>query len=149
MVIGASLLLLSILPTYMASAQSSSSVRAQIGQAYSAVQSAEQNGGNASSLIVKLNTAISLVQQADGVNGTNPSRAQALYAQAATLASQVVQDSSSVAAAGRASVIAAQLALITETVVLGGLAVITYVFTPRVFWALWLSAHRTQKVKKV
>ncbi|MDA4126920.1 MAG: hypothetical protein OK452_06935 [Thaumarchaeota archaeon] len=146
--IGISLLFLSMLPTSRASAQISSGVRAQIGQAYSAVLTAEQDGGNISSLVATLNTAISLVQQADSINDTNPSKAQALYAKAASLASQVVQASPSVAAAGRASVGAAQLALVAETVALIGIAVVTYRFGPRLFWTVWLRAHRTWKVRK-
>jgi len=132
----------------MVSAQSSSGVRAQIGQAYSSVLNAEQNGGNVSSLVAKLNAAISLVQQADSINGTNPSKAHTLYAQASSLASQVVQASPSVAAAGRAFVGGTQLALVVETVGLAGLALVIYRFGSRLFWTLWLRAHKTWRVKK-
>jgi len=141
-------LFLSILPASTVSAQSSSSVKAQISQAYSSVLSAEREGGNVSSLVAALNIAISLTQQADSINSTNPSEAQAFYAQASSLASEVLHDSPSVAAAGRASVGATQLALVVETVALVGLAIVIYRFAPRLFWTLWLRAHRTWRVKK-
>jgi hypothetical protein len=100
-------------------------------------------------LVATLNKAVSLVQQADSINGTNPSRAQALYAQASVLAAQVIQASTPVENAGRASVESAQIVLVVETVILTGIAVITYVYTPKLFWTLWLRAHKNWRLKKV
>lgn len=129
-------------------AQTSSDARSQIGQAYAAVLQAEASGGNVTYLVKTLNSAVTLVQQGDLVNGTDPGRAQALYSQASSLAQQVIQNSSAVAASGRASVANAQIALGVETAALAALAVVAYVYTPRVFWRLWLRIHRDWRVKK-
>lgn len=128
--------------------QSGSPASVQVGQAYAAVLGAGQAGGNVTALVAKLNAAISLIQQGDAVNATDPARAQALYSQASTLAQQVLQAAPGVAAAGRSAVLNAQIELAVETVVLGALAVLAYVFAPRVFWRLWLRTHRGWRVKK-
>jgi hypothetical protein len=147
-VVVVSLLVFATVMVPVARAETSSQVSAQIGQAYAAVLNAEQNGGNVSSLVAQLNSAISLVQEADLVNSTNPSRAQTLYSQAFSLASQVVQSAPGVAAAGRTSVSAAQFDLIVESIVLAALAGLVYVYTPKIFWNFWLRTHRDWRVKK-
>ena len=128
--------------------QSGSQASVQIGQAYVAVLSAGQAGGNITALVAKLNMAISLVQQANSVNATDPPRAQALYSQASVIAQQVLQDAPGVAAAGRAAMLDSQIELVVETVVLGALAVAAYLFAPRVFWRLWLRTHKDWKLKR-
>ncbi len=129
-------------------AQQSAQVSAQIGQAYIAVLNAEGNGGNVTSLVAKLNSAISLLQQADKINSTNPTQAQSLYSQASTLATQVVQASPATASAGKASVANAQVELVVETTILVGLAAVAYLYTPRIFWRIWFRTHRKWKVSK-
>ena len=141
-------MLLGLTPANPASSQTSATVRAQIAQAYTLVLRAEQKGGNVSSLVVSLNTAISLVQEADSINSTDPSRAEILYALSSSLALQIIQGSPAVAAAGAASVQNAELALGVETGVLVALAVLAYLYTPRVFWTLWLRAYRGWRVGK-
>ena len=139
---------LCFVPASSASAQTSSQVNAQIAQAYSSVLGAESSGGNVTSLVAELNSAISLVQQADSINATNPARAQSLYSQASALAQQVISAAPAVAAAGRAAVFDAQVSLAVETAVLGALAVLAYVYVPRLFWCFWLRTHRGWRVKK-
>jgi len=134
--------------TSRAEAQSHSQAEAAIAQAYGAILGAQQSGGDVTSLVAQLNSAISLVQRADVANTTDPSQAQSLYAQASSLAAQVVQSAPGVAAAGRASVMTAQIDLAIETVFLGVLAVAAYLSLPRIFWSLWLSAHRDWRVSK-
>ncbi len=131
-----------------ANSQSPSQVRSQIGQAYGAVLNAEQSGGNVTSLVATLNRAVALVQQADQVNATDPARAQSLYSQASTLAQQVISAAPAVAAAGRASVLDAQIELGIETAVLAALAVLAYLFVPRLFWRYWSRTHSDWRVKK-
>jgi hypothetical protein len=129
-------------------AASSSQTNAEIALAYSAVLNAEQSGGNVTALVAQLNSAILLVHQANQINVTNPTQAQSLYSQASTVASRVIQAAPVIASAGRASVGAAQIELGIETTVLAALAVLAYVYTPGVFWSLWLRTHRNWKVKK-
>jgi hypothetical protein len=128
--------------------QSSSQVASQIDQAYVAVLSAERSGGNITSLVVKLNSAVSLLQQADAINETDPSRAQSLYSKASALALQVSQAAPTVSAAGRAAVFNSQLDLGVETTILTALAVVAYLYTPKIFWRFWLRTHKGWRVKK-
>ena len=129
-------------------AATSATANAQIGQAYAAVLGAEQSGGNVTALVAKLNSAIALVARADSLNATDPTRAQLLYSNATALASQVSQAAPAVAAAGRSAVFAAQVDLGIETAVLVALAVIAYLYVPRLFWRYWVRAHRDWRVKK-
>ena len=129
-------------------AQTSAQADAQIGQAYAAILSAQQSGGNVTALVAKLNSAIALYQQAELVNATDPSRASSLSSQASVLVQQVISGAPAVAAAGKASVAAAQLDLAVETVVLGALAVVTYLYLPRAYWRVWLRVHRGWRVKR-
>ncbi len=129
-------------------AQSSSQVASQVGQAYVAILKAEQSGGNITALVAKLNAAVSFLQQANLVNSTNPSRAQSLYSQASALAQQVISSAPAVAAAGKASVFDAQVSLAVETAALAALAVLAYLYVPRLFWRYWYRTHRDWRVKK-
>lgn len=131
-----------------ASVQASSQVKAQIAQAYSSVLSAESSGGNVTALVAKLNSAVSLMQQADALNATSPAKAQSLYSQASTLAQQVISSAPAVAAAGRASTFDAQASLAVETAVLAALAALAYLYVPRLFWRYWYRTHRDWRVKK-
>ena len=135
-------------PASSASAQTSSQVKAQIAQAYSSVLSAESSGGNVTFLVVKLNSAVSLVQQADALNTTDPTRAQSLYSQASALAQQVISAAPAVAAAGRAAVFDAQVSLVVETAALAVLAALAYLYVPRLYWRYWGRTHKDWRVKK-
>ncbi|MDG6898413.1 MAG: hypothetical protein JRN24_01610 [Nitrososphaerota archaeon] len=131
-----------------AHAQTALQAKTEIGQAYAAVLSAEKSGGNVTSLAAQLNAAISLLQQADRLNATEPALAGSLYTQAYNNASQVLLAAPGVASAGSASVRMAQVELGVETVVLVGLAAIAYLYLPRIFWRYWLRTHRDWRVKK-
>ena len=131
-----------LVPIPHVSAESSATVRSQIAAAYTSVADAEQQGGNVTSLVAVLNSAVSLVQEADSINGSNPSEAQTLYAQASGLAQQVIQSSPGVGAAGAAALSAAQLWLAIDTAVLVLMAAVAYLYPPRLFWSAWLRAHR-------
>ena len=147
-VAAACVIALLFVPASSASGQTSSQVKAQIAQAYTAVLTAEQSGGNVTSLVAKLNSAVSLVQQADALNATDPASAQSLYSQASALAQQVIGAAPAVAAAGRAAVFDAQVSLAVETAVLAALAVLAYLYVPRLYWGYWYRTHRDWRVKK-
>lgn len=132
-----------------AMAQTSGSTRAQIEQAFLAIQAAEANGGNVTSLVSTLNQAINLTETADRLNATDPQGAASRYSQAYSLAVKVLQEAPAVAAQGRAAVSTSTIELYGETVLLGALAAVGYFFTPRVFWRAWLRAHKGWRVRKV
>ena len=138
--------LFSLVP--VAHAQASSQAQSQISQAYAAVLNAEQSGGNVTALVAKLNSAVSLMQRADALNATSPAKAQSLYSQASTLAQQVISSAPAVAAAGKAATFDAQASLAVETAALAALAVLAYLYVPRLFWRYWYRTHRDWRVKK-
>jgi hypothetical protein len=127
---------------------SSSQVRQEIGQAYASVLDAEQKGGNVTGLVSQLNEAITLLNQGDAANKTNPSLAQQLYSSAFSIASNVIQLSPGVASAGVASRSLSLEIFASETAVLGILAFLAYLLTPRVFWSAWVRARRGWRVRK-
>jgi hypothetical protein len=141
-------LAISVMPSQPVVAQASAQARSQIAQAYAAVLVAQQSGGNVSILVGKLNSALRLVQEADMVNATNPARAQSLYSQALSLALQVSQAAPDIVSSGRSAVLAARFELAIETAILAAIAILAYLFTPRLYWRSWLRAHRGWRAKK-
>ena len=118
-----------------------------VNSAFSSVHYAEQNGGDVSSLVEKLNTAILLIQKAVAENATNPNAATADLSNATDLAQMVSQDSSSVSASG---VAAHQLRLYEMIGTIGGavsIAALAYLRGDRVYRRLWLYVYRNHVVK--
>src|SRR5487761_86650 len=74
-----------------------SSASNAIDSAYVSVHSAEESGGNVSSLVNQLDSALALVQRAQSENATNPSQATLDLQNATQIAQKVALESSSVA----------------------------------------------------
>ena len=119
-----------------------------VNSAFSSVYNAEQNGGDVTTLVEKLNTAVSLIQKATAENATDPNSATADLSNATTIAQMVSLNSTSVSTSGS---IARQLrlyeALGTVTATLG-IAALTYLRGDRVYRRLWLYLYRNHVVKK-
>ena len=119
-----------------------------VNSAFSAIYYAEQDGGDASALVEKLNTAILLIQRAVAENATDPNAATADLSNATTIAQRVSQNSSSVSTSG---LMARQLSLYESlgTVAAAlGLAALAYLRGDRVYRRLWLYVYRNHVVKK-
>jgi len=117
--------------------------------AFVAVQAAGRDGGNISSLVVKLNDALALVQKASAENATAPSQAL-VDLQSATSLAQGVQSSAATVAQQGTSARQLQLELsVTAAAVIVGIAVAFYVYGDRIYRRLWLRMYRGQVVKKV
>ena len=119
-----------------------------VNSAFSSVYYAEQNGGDVSALVVKLNTAIFLIQKAQAENATDPDAATADLSNATTIAQMVSLNSSSVSTSG---LMARQLSLYESlgTVAAAlGLAALAYLKGDRVYRRLWLYVYRNHVVKK-
>jgi len=119
-----------------------------VNSAFSAIYYAEQNGGDVSALVEKLNTAILLIQKAVAENATDPNAATADLSNATTIAQMVSLNSSSVSTSGS---IARQLRLYESlgTVAAAlGLAALAYLKGDRVYRRLWLYVYRNHVVKK-
>lgn len=138
-----------IVPPSVARAQSQPQAQSQIAQAYAAVRSAQQKGGNVTSLVAQLNSAISLVQQGDSVNATDPARAQSLYAEASAIAQQVLQAAPGVGQAGAAARQLQEALSIGAAGAVVVFAALLYLYGERIYHRFWLWAYSGYTVKKV
>ena len=143
-------LVISITPilSYEAGGGQLATANNSVNDAFSSVYYAEQNGGDVSALVEKLNTAVSLIQRAIAENATDPNLATADLSNATTIAQMVSLNSTSVSTNGS---IARQLRLYeslgTVTATLG-VAALTYLRGDRVYRRLWLYLYRNHVVKK-
>jgi len=119
-----------------------------VNDAFSSVYYAEQNGGDVSALVEKLNTAVSLVQRALAENATDPNSATADLSNATAIAQMVSLNSTSVSTSGS---MARQLRLYeslgTVTASLG-IAALAYLKGDRVYRRLWFYIYRNHVVRK-
>ncbi len=119
-----------------------------VNNAFSSVYYAEQNGGDVTALVEKLNTAVSLIQKATAENATDPNSATGDLSNATTIAQMVSLNSTLVSTSGS---MARQLrlygALGTVAATLG-IATLVYLRGDRVYRRLWRYFYRNHVVKK-
>jgi hypothetical protein len=119
-----------------------------VNSAFSSVYYAEQNSGDVSALVEKLNAAISLIQKADAENATNPNAAHSDLSNATSIAQMVSLTSATVSSSGA---IARQVRLFESLGAVAatfGIAALTYLKGDRVYRRLWLYVYRNHMVKK-
>jgi predicted PurR-regulated permease PerM len=119
-----------------------------VNSGFSSVYYAEQNGGDVSALVEKLNDAVFLIQKARAENASDPSAATADLLNASTIAQMVSLNSTSVSAGGS---MARQLRLAQSLgTVVATLAIATFAYLrgERVYRRLWLYVYRNHVVKK-
>ena len=117
--------------------------------AFVAVQTAGNDGGNITALVTQLNGALALLQNANTENASNPSQASTDLQSAVSIAQGVQASSASVAQQG-ISARQFQLGLsIGSAIVIVGLAAALYLYGDRVYRRLWLWMFRGQIVKKI
>jgi len=122
---------------------------AAVQDAFVAVQSAGADGGNVTSLVAQLNSALALVQKASAENSSNPGQASADLQSALGIAQGVQASAGSVAQQGMA---ARQLQLeisIVSAIAMVGIAVALYVYGDRLYHRLWLRIYGDYVVKTV
>jgi hypothetical protein len=116
--------------------------------AFSSIYYAEQNGGDVSSLIERLNVAILLIQKADAENMSDPSATAADLSNATSIAEMVALTSISVSSSGsmaRQLRLYESLGTIVATLIVATLA---YFKGDRVYRRLWLYVYKNHLVKK-
>ncbi|TMI13885.1 hypothetical protein E6H35_05265 [Candidatus Bathyarchaeota archaeon] len=119
-----------------------------VNSAFSSVYYAEQNGGDVTALVEKLNTAVSLIQKATAENATDPNGAIADLSNATTIAQMVSLNSTLVSTSGS---MARQLRLygaLGTVVATLGIAALVYLRGDRVYRRLWLYVYRNHVVEK-
>ncbi len=118
-----------------------------VNSAFSSVYYVERNGGDVSTLVERLNTAVFLIQKAKAENATNPSTAATDLSNTA-IAQMVSLDSASVSSSGstaRQLLLYESLGTIVGTLTLAALA---YLKGDRVYRRLWLFVYKNHLVKK-
>jgi hypothetical protein len=120
-----------------ASPKDFSSTNSTIQAAFIATYNANQSGGNVSQLVIQLNLALALVQQAQSQNATNPTKAAADLQNATMVAERVIAASGSVAQMGRASRQSTELVSVEAAYLISVAAVLACVFGDRVYRRLW------------
>jgi hypothetical protein len=110
--------------------------------AYIDLHSAEQKGGNVSTLVVQLNAALSLYHKAQQENLTDPNQASIDLSDATQLANNVSSESTQIGQAGAAARIAQQTnAEVEITLVILGAAFL-YIFGPTIYRRVWLFVYK-------
>ena len=116
--------------------------------AFSSIYYAEQNGGEVSFLVERLNLAILLIQKANSENVTDPSAAAADLSNATSIAQRVALNTASVSSSGsvaRQLRLYESLGIITATLIAATLA---YFKGDRVYRRLWLFVYRRHLVER-
>lgn len=124
-----------------------SNTNSAINSAFATTFSAEKSGGNVSSLIAQLNTALALVQKAESENATNPTQARLDLSNATSIANLVSSESYSVAQEGQSSVNFRNAESISGAVVIVILAALAYLYGGMVYRRSWLYIYRNYVVK--
>ena len=119
-----------------------------INSAFSATYNAQQNGGNVTTLVETLNSAIALVQKAQSENSTNPSQATADLQSAIQLAQQVSSEAPSIGQAGAA---ARQLVVeesVAGIIAIGILGALVYLYGGRIYRIIWFILYSNHVVRR-
>ena len=117
--------------------------------AFVAVQAAGNDGGNISSLVAQLNSALALVQKASAENSTNPAQASSDLQSALNIAQGVQASAAGVAQQGTSSRQLQFEISIVSAVVIVGIAAAIYIYGDRIFRRLWLRVYGGHVVRKV
>jgi hypothetical protein len=127
---------------------SNSSTESNLISAFQAISSAESKGGNVTSLANMLNQAAYLNDNATVIAQSNQTKAQLLYSQANALISQVESQAPALGQAGATQRTNGEIEYIAEMSTLVALAILAYLFVPRLFWKQWLKNRRKWTAKK-
>lgn len=125
-----------------------SQVLTDIQNSFLKIRYAEQQGANVSLQANLLNKALQLVQQGDIVNKTSPSLASSYYKQAEQIVQSVNGQINQAIIEGRAHQQAEIINLSLYIGVLATLSILTYFYSDKVFWRLWLRYHAKWSVAK-
>ena len=119
-----------------------------VNNAFSSVYYAEQNGGDVTALVEKLNTAVSLIQKATSENGTDPNAAVTDLSNATAIAQMVSLNSTLVSTSGSMERQLRLYGALGTAVATLGIAALVYLRGDRAYRRLWLYVYRNHIVEK-
>ncbi len=137
-----------MLLTIPAHSQTPASTQSEILTAFSKVQSAEQAGGNVTALVADLNQATSLLSEANSTAQSDPAKSAALSSQASAIAAEVGQQAAAVEAYGAANRRLASEFYVLEMGLLVTIAILLYVYLPKIVRRTRFRLHADWRVKK-
>jgi hypothetical protein len=108
---------------------------------------AERSGGNVTSLVAALNSALQLVEKAQAENSTNPAQASSDLHAAQQLAQNVTTESAGVSAAGSSFKEFVFMRSVVSAAAILFAAVFALVFGGRVFRWFWVRVYRGYVVR--
>jgi len=124
-----------------------STASSAVQQAFLAVQNAEKDGGNVSSLVAQLNGALALIQKASAENSTNPGQAASDLNAAVTISQGVKASAATVGQQGMAGRQFQSELSIGSTIVIVGIAIALYIYGERIYHRLWLRMYGSHVVR--
>ncbi len=136
-----------VLPAGAVTQSDLSGANTAIQSAFTATYNAEKSGGNVSSLVNELKTAVQLVQKASAENATNPAQASIDLGNATQLAQRVAAQSLPVAQAGSAARQSLRLRSVGSAAAIVVIAALVYLYGGRVYHRLWLRMYRDYVVR--
>ncbi|HKW04682.1 MAG TPA: hypothetical protein VJN71_05225 [Nitrososphaerales archaeon] len=146
-----SLIILSFLSsgfhTNAASGSDFSSANNSINSAFSSIFAAQKDGGNVTSLIAKLNTAVALLSKAQSENATNPPQATSDLQNATQIAQQVTSEAPPVASAGRSAVQFNEAVSISSAAGIIIIAALIYIYGGRIYHRTWFYLYKKYLVR--
>jgi hypothetical protein len=130
----------------LASAQSQ--VLTDIQNSFLKLRYAEQQGANVTLQANLLTKALQLVEQGDMINKTSPALASSYYQQAEQIVQSVNAQINQAITEGRAHQQAEIINLSLYLGLLAALSILTYFYSDKIFWRLWLRYHARWSVAK-
>jgi len=120
----------------------------EVATSYGRVLAIEKEGGNVTGVVQQLNLALSLVGEGESAQPNDSAQAQAAYQQAEALIQSANQELPAVEQQGKAASQSQLIWLALSLIALAAAGAGVYLFGGRVFWSLWIRAHRGWAIRK-
>jgi hypothetical protein len=134
--------------SHLRASSSSDRLLSEVSSSFAKVQTIEREGGNVTAVVGQLNMALVLISGGQSVEANDPSGAQSAYNQAEALIQSVGQQLPIVERQGIASAQSEVAWLAVTLAALTALGLTVYFRGSRIYWSLWVRAHRGWLVKK-
>lgn len=138
-------LILLLSSSVTAEAQDADEVRGYVRLIYQKLMEAEKSGADVEEAATKLNRALSLVREAEGESNTT--RRDRNLAEAYSLVKDVEASIDRLIEEGRARVNLRNITLSSTAILVAVGCTLGYIYSPRIFWSLWLRFRRGWRVR--
>ncbi len=140
------LLILLLFPSVMAEVQDAEEVRNYVRLVYQKLVEAERRGADVEEAAIRLNRALSLIREAEAE--TNTSRRGKSLTEAYNLVRDVEASIDRLVEEGRARINLRNWTLSSAAILTAVGCILGYIYSPRIFWSLWLRLRRGWRVRR-